>query len=103
MHVNCEAATITHTHKSYRASFSLLICNANSPNRHTDFRLSQQSPRGRKTTEGIMGRSHFLHLELWDEDNDPFLSPYLEYELFEEEKHEGSERDDLLLRWPWSV
>lgn len=50
-----------------------------------------------------MGRTNFLQLELWDEDNDPFLSPYLEYELFEEEKHEGSERDYLLLRWPWSV
>ena len=41
-------------------------------------------------------------LKLYDKDNQ-LLSLYLQYELFEEKKHEGSERDDLLLGWPWSI
>lgn len=37
------------------------------------------------------------------DDHEAFLWLYLENELFQEKKHEGSERDDLLLRWPWTV
>lgn len=108
MHVNREEATAscahTHTqrksiqaHTNRSACFSLLICDAILQT-DTDFKL-----RGRKTTRRNRKCFFSSSLTYEGEDNDPFVSQYLEYELFEEEKHEGSERDDLLLGWPRSI